>query len=91
MKSVQIPVYVGCSSSLLNIPSQSSGYHGKDGLGDFTEEAPPDRALLKSAPPAACVLVELVNASPGRAVSTLHDNYCFLCCVLLVLLPVILI
>ncbi|XP_044728304.1 uridine nucleosidase 1-like isoform X2 [Chrysoperla carnea] len=64
-KSLQIPVYAGANSTILDIPVQDGYYYGYDGLGDFEFPNPPDLGIIKSEH-AVNALIRLVRENPGE-------------------------
>lgn len=43
-----MPVYEGCTASILGTQGDSSNYHGQDGFGDVPDPDPPSPELIKS-------------------------------------------
>jgi len=66
MNKLQVPVYRGCQKPLVyEQDDDASFHHGKNGLGGFQDEHPPDMKLLKKQH-AASAIVDIVNAHPGE-------------------------
>uniref|UniRef100_A0A8C3A4I8 Inosine/uridine-preferring nucleoside hydrolase domain-containing protein n=1 Tax=Cyclopterus lumpus TaxID=8103 RepID=A0A8C3A4I8_CYCLU len=64
-KRLDIPVYRGCSTSLLGREQHAGDYHGKDGLGDVPDEDAPGLELLQKRK-AAQALVKMVKENAGE-------------------------
>lgn len=62
---LDIPVYKGCSRPLLARKQHASDYHGKDGLGDVPDSAPPSLDLLQKER-AVQALIKTVKDNPGE-------------------------
>ncbi|XP_044728308.1 uncharacterized protein C1683.06c-like [Chrysoperla carnea] len=64
-KSLEIPVYAGANTTILDTPTHGAYYYGHDGLGDFEFADPPDVGLIKSEH-AVTALTRLVRENPGE-------------------------